>query len=191
MITSVSYTGSLNTKDKSNCLKRNLFSKQEFEKTEADYFANLKRREINYRRHINWTLLTDFRQITQLDQSERKLLQSLNNVGKILDNLVVRAPINGQLSRPQLDVGQSVNTGQRLGQIDIVGSYKVRVEIDELYYPRISQGLACYNNVIIIMIIELEIIVYLPNDSKRKVYSGYEFVGTGHLLEFEEVSRCA
>jgi HlyD family secretion protein len=62
-------------------------------------------------------------------------------VGRILDNLIIRAPIDGQLSRPQLDAGQNVVQGQRLGQIDILGSYKVRVPIDELYLPRITSGL--------------------------------------------------
>lgn len=128
--------------------EKKLISKQEFEKTEADYRANIKRREINYKAY-QLDSIDRFRQITQLDQSERKLLKSLENVGKILENLVVKAPIDGQLSRPQLDVGQSINSGQRLGQVDILGSYKVRVEIDELYYPRISQGLnatTSYNN---------------------------------------------
>jgi len=69
------------------------------------------------------------------------MIQSLEGVGKILDNLVIRAPMDGQLSRPQLDAGQNVNPGQRLGQVDIVGSYKVRVPIDELYLPRIVTGL--------------------------------------------------
>ena len=128
--------------------EKKLISKQEFEKTEADYFSNLKRREITYKAY-QLDSVDRLRQITQLDQSERKLLKSLENVGKILENLVVKAPIDGQLSRPQLDVGQSINSGQRLGQVDILGSYKVRVEIDELYYPRISQGLnatTSYNN---------------------------------------------
>jgi HlyD family secretion protein len=120
--------------------EKQLIAKQEFEKTEADYFANIKRREITYQAY-RLDSLDRLRQINQLDQSERKLLQSLENVGKILDNLVVRAPIDGQLTRPQLDVGQSVTPGQRLGQVDVVGSYKVRVEIDELYLPRISEGL--------------------------------------------------
>src|SRR5690606_26731035 len=43
--------------------------------------------------------------------------------------------------RPQLEVGQVVAPGQSLGQVDVVGSYKVRVPIDEIYLPRISQGL--------------------------------------------------
>jgi HlyD family secretion protein len=38
-------------------------------------------------------------------------------------------------------LGQAVNAAQRLGQVDIVGSYKVRVPIDELYLPKISTGL--------------------------------------------------
>jgi HlyD family secretion protein len=66
---------------------------------------------------------------------------NLEGVGQILDNLTIRAPINGQLSRPQLEVGQNINQGQRLGQIDVLGSYKVRVPIDEIYLPRIVQGL--------------------------------------------------
>ena len=43
--------------------------------------------------------------------------------------------------RPQLDPGQNVNPGQRMGWIDVVGSYKVKVPIDELYLPRITTGL--------------------------------------------------
>src|SRR5688572_4476205 len=63
--------------------EKKLISKQEFEKTEADYFSNLKRREITYKAY-QLDSVDRLRQITQLDQSERKLLKSLENVGKIL-----------------------------------------------------------------------------------------------------------
>ena len=69
------------------------------------------------------------------------MMQSLNGLSKILDNLVIKAPIDGQLSTPHWEIGQAVSQGQRLGQVDVVGSYKVRVPIDELYLPRISDGL--------------------------------------------------
>jgi HlyD family secretion protein len=120
--------------------EKKLIPLQDFERTEADYVANLKRKEITYKAY-RLDSIDRLRQIVQLDQSERKLLQSLENVGKILDNLVVKAPIDGQLTRPQLDVGQSVNMGDRLGQVDVIGSYKVRVEIDELYLPRFAEEL--------------------------------------------------
>lgn len=126
--------------------EKKLISRQEFERTEADYFANLKRKEITYEAY-RLDSLDRLRQIVQLDQSERRLLQSLDNVGKILDNLVVTSPIDGQLTRPQIEVGQAINPGQRLGQIDVVGSYIVRVPIDEIYNARISEGLGAVTTV--------------------------------------------
>lgn len=120
--------------------EKKLISKQDFEKTEADYKYNLERRRITYEVYKNDSL-DRIRQLRELNFSERKMTESLEGVGRILDNLVIRAPIDGQLSHPPLDPGQNVNIGQRLGWIDIVGSYKVRVPIDELYLPRISEGL--------------------------------------------------
>jgi HlyD family secretion protein len=120
--------------------EKKLISKQEFERTEADYKYNVERRRITYEVYKNDSL-DRIRQLRELGYREEKMTESLLGVGKILDNLVIRAPIDGQLSRPQLDAGQAVNPGQRLGWIDIVGSYKVRVPIDELYFPRIQPGL--------------------------------------------------
>jgi HlyD family secretion protein len=120
--------------------EKKLISKQEFERTEADYKYNKERRAFTYEAYRNDSLNRN-RQIKELNHSEQRMTESLEGVGKILDNLIVRSPIDGQLTRPQLDAGQSINTGQRLGQVDVVGSYKVRVEIDELYLPRISEGL--------------------------------------------------
>lgn len=120
--------------------EKKLIAKQDFEKTEADYQYNLQRRKITYEVY-KADSLDRIRQLRELNFSEKKMSQSLDGVGKILDNLIIRAPMDGQLSRPQLDPGQNVNQGQRLGQVDIIGSYKVRVPIDELYLPRITTGL--------------------------------------------------
>ena len=128
--------------------EKKLIAQQEFERTEADYKYNLERKRITYEVYKNDSI-DRLRQIREINISERKMSLSLDGVGRILDNLIIRSPIDGQLSRPQLDAGQNVNPGQRMGQVDIVGSYKVRVEIDELYYPRISHGLhatTTYNN---------------------------------------------
>jgi HlyD family secretion protein len=128
--------------------EKKLISKQDFEQTEADYKYNVERRRITYEVY-RMDSLDRQRQVNQMNYSEQKMSQSLEGVGKILDNLVIRAPMDGQLSRPQLDPGQNVNIGQRLGQVDVVGSYKVRVPIDELYLPRIAEGLTAtttFNN---------------------------------------------
>ena len=121
--------------------EKKLIAKQDFEKTEADYKYYTQRRKITYEVYKNDSI-DRLRQLTQMNFSERKMIQSLEGMGRILDNLLIRAPIDGQFSRQaQLDAGQNVNIGQRLGWVDVVGSYKVRVPIDELYLPRIASGL--------------------------------------------------
>lgn len=154
---------------------KKLLSKQEFEKTEADYKYNLERKRITYEVYKNDSV-ERIRQLRELSFSERKMTQSLEGVGRILDNLTIRASIDGQLSHPPLDPGQSVNIGQRLGWIDIVGSYKVRVPIDELYLPRITEGLRAetfFNNKNYI----LEIIYVYPGVANGRFEVDMNFVG--------------
>lgn len=120
--------------------EKKLIAKQEFEQTEANYKYNLERKRITYQAY-RADSIDRIRQLKFTAESEQKMMISLNGLSKILDNLVIRAPIDGQLSTPHWEIGQAVSQGQRLGQVDIVGSYKVRVPIDELYYPKISVGL--------------------------------------------------
>ncbi|HYF66899.1 MAG TPA: HlyD family efflux transporter periplasmic adaptor subunit [Ohtaekwangia sp.] len=155
--------------------EKKLIAKQDFEKTEADYQYNLERRRITYEVYKNDSL-DRIRQLRDLNFSERKMSQSLEGVGGILDNLIIRSSIDGQLSRPQLDVGQNVNPGQRLGQVDVVGSYKVRVPIDELYLPRISTGLhatTSFNN----KDYELEIMYIYPTIQNGRFDVDMVFIG--------------
>ncbi len=53
----------------------------------------------------------------------------------------MRAPVDGQLTSLDAEIGQSRNKGERLGQIDVLSGYKVRSDIDEHYISRISPGL--------------------------------------------------
>ncbi|MEJ0029225.1 MAG: hypothetical protein WDO15_02110 [Bacteroidota bacterium] len=70
------------------------------------------------------------------------MIRSLDGLHTVLDNLPSRHRSMDSFHIPQhWDVGQSVTTGQRLGQVDVMGKYNVNVPIDELYLPRISTGL--------------------------------------------------
>ncbi|MGC3947659.1 MAG: HlyD family efflux transporter periplasmic adaptor subunit [Chryseolinea sp.] len=155
--------------------EKKLISKQEFEKTEADYKYNLERQKFTYENY-RMDSLDRGRQLANIALLEDRMSRNLEGVGKILDNLVIRAPIDGQLSRPQLDPGQAVNPGQRLGWIDVLGSYKVKVPIDELYLPRISQGLRAtttFNN----KDYELEIKYMYPGVTNGRFDVDMEFLG--------------
>ena len=155
--------------------EKELISKQEFEQTEANYQYNLKRMEITYKSYKNDSI-SRVRQLKQLNTSERRMMESLNGVGQILDNLTIKSPIDGQLTAPQLFEGEAVNPGQRLGQVDKTGSYKVSVLIDELYLPRIAKGLTAtttFDN----KEYELVITYIYPNINNGRFEVDMQFVG--------------
>lgn len=120
--------------------QKDLISKREFEVIEEDYKYNMKRRELTYASY-RADSTSRIRQLKELNASEDRMRQSLEGVNRILDNLIIRAPIQGQLATPDHEIGQSIVQGERIGQIDVVGSYKIRVRIDELYLPRVDIGL--------------------------------------------------
>lgn len=119
---------------------KDMISRQDFEEVKENYEFQVKRYEITYESYKKDSLQT-INQLNQLDMSEKRMYRSLTAVQKILDNLIVTAPIAGQLSTTELNQGQSVSRGERIGQIDILDNYKVRVGIDEYHLPRISTGL--------------------------------------------------
>jgi len=119
---------------------KKLVSDREFEEVKEQYEYNLKRKELTYKSYKSDSMARSY-QLTQLRQSENRMNASLNGVGQILNNLVIKAPIAGQLAMEQIEVGQAINSGERYGQIDVQDEFKVRVPIDELYLPRIGRGL--------------------------------------------------
>ncbi len=118
----------------------NVISVEDYQATRADYVYNQKRLRFNSASYRTDSASRNI-QLEQLNASEASMLENLRRVKQILNNLIIKAPIDGQLSTNQLREGQNVNKGERLGQIDVLGSYKVRVPIDELYLSRISKGL--------------------------------------------------
>jgi HlyD family secretion protein len=121
-------------------LEKKLIAKQDFERTEADYKYNMERRRFTYEAYQRDSI-NRIHSIKDIDLSEDRMKQNLISVRTILENLNIKAPIDGQLTMGHWEIGQAVTMGQRMGQVDIVGEYKVRVPIDELYLPRINTGL--------------------------------------------------
>jgi len=120
--------------------EKRLISDRELEEVKEEYEYNLKRQRLTYASYRADSIARSI-QKEQLRDSEERMNQSLNGVGHILDNLIVRAPIPGQLTTEEIEVGQSINAGERYGQIDIIDKFKARVPVDELYLPRIYTGL--------------------------------------------------
>nr|WP_319776135.1 HlyD family efflux transporter periplasmic adaptor subunit [uncultured Sphaerochaeta sp.] len=79
-------------------------------------------------------------QIAQLQVSIDRMEENLAVTKRQLENLTVRAPIKGQLTSLNAEIGQSISQGQNLGRIDAVDAYKVRAGIDEHYIARVNAG---------------------------------------------------
>ncbi len=80
----------------------------------------------------------------QIKQLEGTLARTQRNVTlwqQTLDNLVVKAPVSGQLSSIDVEVGSNINRGQNIGQIDDLNGFKMRVGVDEHYISRVFAGL--------------------------------------------------
>lgn len=76
----------------------------------------------------------------QARESYEKTRKALKLMRKKVEDLVVKAPVDGQLTSLDAEIGQSKSKGERLGQIDVVSGYKVRVDVDEHYISRIYAG---------------------------------------------------
>ncbi|SDK38319.1 HlyD family secretion protein [Catalinimonas alkaloidigena] len=118
---------------------KKMISKREFEEVAEQYKYNVERKKIVYASYRQDSIARQL-QNYQINQQEDRMQNSLEAVEHVLDNLIVRAPSQGQLAMPDLQIGQSITTGERLGQVDIIDNFKVRVRIDELYLPRINTG---------------------------------------------------
>ena len=120
-------------------VREKLVSQEEFEaaRDEALYreqqIANIRARQV---------LETRIREerLKQIDVQIASLESNLQLVKNSYENLLVRAPASGQLSSFDVEIGQSKNPGQRLGQIDDIEQYKLEVLIDEFYVTRTQPG---------------------------------------------------
>ncbi len=79
-------------------------------------------------------------QLIFLKDTSQRLESNLAISRKNLDNMNVRAPVNGKLSGFNVEVGQSIGRGERLGQIDTPNDYKLTANIDEFYLGRVDLG---------------------------------------------------
>ncbi len=113
---------------------------QEFKKTENDYNYYLQKKKLSDQIMLQDSVSTK-QQLTQARQSYEGSQNALNVMRKKVGDLIVRAPVDGQLTSLDAEIGQSKNKGERLGQLDVVSGFKVRVDVDEHYISRIIIGL--------------------------------------------------
>jgi HlyD family secretion protein len=114
-------------------------SREAYERA-RDELAYLRDRRELLRARIAQEEILSRQQLIQAEQSIERLTLSLELLNRIVDSLEVRAPISGFLSSIDARIGENVNRGQRIGQVDVLDVYKVTVRVDQFYISRVDVG---------------------------------------------------
>ncbi|MFK7922876.1 MAG: efflux RND transporter periplasmic adaptor subunit [Bacteroidia bacterium] len=108
----------------------------EYEETQDEYEHLLRRKEL-----LDMTItkdsLSQVLQATQMKTSVSLMRRNLDFAKNSLDNLIIKAPIKGQLSAFDSEIGELISQGDRVAQIDVLEDYKIRARVDEFYISRI------------------------------------------------------
>ena len=117
-----------------------LIAKEDYLKAEEDY--NLARQKYSLiRERSKQDSLYRGTQIDRMEESLENMLLNMSMIRRRKDNLVVKAPIDGELGLLDVVLGQSIAAGTKIGQINSLGTYKVEAQIDEHYIDRVVSGL--------------------------------------------------
>jgi HlyD family secretion protein len=119
--------------------KEGVISLEEYENAEREYNLALRRYDIAVRtmRHDSIYNVT---QLAHIKESISRMQENIRLANRALENLIIRAPISGQLSSFNSEVGETKNAGENLGQIDQMDGFKLRARIDERYISRTHIG---------------------------------------------------
>ena len=117
-----------------------LIAREEYLKAEEDYRLAKQKYDLVCERAVQDSLYRST-QINRMEESLESMILNMQMIRKRKSNLVVKAPIDGELGLLDVVLGQSIAAGTKIGQINSVGTYKVEAQIDEHYIDRVIAGL--------------------------------------------------
>ena len=117
-----------------------LTSREEYLQAKEDYEYAVKNRDLVMERQRQDSIFRGI-QVEQMEESLSNIRKNLVLVRQRVDNLDVKTPVDGQLGLLDVEIGQSVGTGARIGQISVLSDYKIEALIDEHYIDRVKGGL--------------------------------------------------
>ena len=121
-------------------IKDNLISKEEFIRSKEDLDMTLQSRDLFIERQEQDSIFRSV-QVETLKANLDNMRRNLSLVRQRVENLNVRATVDGQLGLLVPEIGQSISRGANMGQINVLTSYKVTAQIDEHYIDRVRTQL--------------------------------------------------
>ncbi len=122
-------------------MREKLISREDYMQSKEDYELALKKQRL-----VSERLRQDstYRRL-QMEQMEDNLQNMRTNVVLVRERkgkLEVRSVIDGELGLLDVELGQSIQAGQKIGQINDLSSFKIEAQIDEHYIDRVKTGLS-------------------------------------------------
>jgi HlyD family secretion protein len=119
--------------------KKEIIPAEQYEDTKTEYEYLCQKKDLT-RRTFDQDCRFRKRQIEQIEASLERMAANLEIAKQRLEDLTIKAPVTGHLTSLNAEIGESKKRGERLGQIDILDGFKVRVPVDEHYIARINTG---------------------------------------------------
>ena len=120
--------------------KNNLLAKEDWMQSKEDYELALNQRTLNEEKQYQDSLFRS-NQVGQMEESLRSMSLNMQLIRQRVDNLKIKAPIDGEVGMLNVVLGQSVGEGTAIGQVNDLSAYKVTAQIDEHYNDRVTIGL--------------------------------------------------
>lgn len=120
--------------------KMGIKSKAQLEVSEAEYKYNLKKTALQMESLSHDSAMTIIRKEllhNEMERGQKKFQRSMER----LEGLVVRAPIDGQLSYVKATPGQQVASNANIAEIKVLDQFKIHTQLSEYYIDRITTGL--------------------------------------------------
>ena len=121
-------------------LKDEHISKEVFDQSFEQYYATKQQYQL-FEEALKSDSIYRKVQLKAMNIQIQNMQDNLKIIQGRLDNLNVKAPVDGELANLNPEIGEVITYGTRIGTVNILDNYKLRVEIDEHYIARVRRGL--------------------------------------------------
>jgi len=119
--------------------EKGAIAKQDFLKSKNEYFYQKEKVQLT-KQILKQDSTSSVQKMNQDQETYNRTQNALELMRQKVGDLIVRAPVDGQLTSFDAEIGQNKNSGERLGQVDVLTGYKVSADIDEHYINRVFIG---------------------------------------------------
>ena len=118
-----------------------LTSTEDYLQAKEDYEFGIRQRDLVMARQRQDSIFRGV-QVQQMEESLVNMRRNMILIRERVENLNIKAPIDGQLGFLDIEIGQSISGGQRIGQINVLSDYRIEANIDEHYIDRVLPDLS-------------------------------------------------